>query len=194
MAAPEQDLLEDKIQNVRRRDRRFSRNAYYFVLDALDYTMTHLGRDELTGEDRHIGGKELVAGIREYAADQFGPMATIVFERWGVRSSADFGEIVFNLIDAELLSDFQLTRERFLRHGYTRNAPQEGWLLAFAGFPAMIIDQPRPESLVFRPNGWAEMDDDNIAYLYADASIVEEGTPVWIELLNDEIDPPADTE
>lgn len=97
-------------------------------------------------------------------------------------------------IDAELLSDFQLTRERFLRHGYTRNAPQEGWLLAFAGFPAMIIDQPRPESLVFRPNGWAEMDDDDIAYLYADASIVEEGTPVWIELLNDEIDPPADTE
>jgi uncharacterized repeat protein (TIGR04138 family) len=104
MAAPEQDLLEDKIQNVRRRDRRFSRNAYYFVLDALDYTMTHLGRDELTGEDRHIGGKELIGGIREYAADQFGPMATIVFERWGVRSSADFGEIVFNLIDAELLS------------------------------------------------------------------------------------------
>ncbi len=67
MAAPEQDLLEEKIQNVRRGDRRFSRN-------------------------------------REYAADQFGPMADLVFERWGVRSMADFGEIVFNLIDAELLS------------------------------------------------------------------------------------------
>jgi uncharacterized repeat protein (TIGR04138 family) len=104
MAAPEQDLLEDKIQCVRRRDRRFSRHAYYFVLDALDFTMTRLGRDDLTGEDRHVGGRELLGGIQEFAADQFGPMAPVVFEHWGVRSPTDFGEIVFNLIDAELLS------------------------------------------------------------------------------------------
>jgi uncharacterized repeat protein (TIGR04138 family) len=104
MAAAEQDLLEEKIQTVRRRDRRFSRHAYYFVLDALDYTMTRLGREQLTGEERHVGGRELLGGIKEYASEQFGPMATIVFERWGVRRSGDFGEIVFNLIDAELLS------------------------------------------------------------------------------------------
>ena len=104
MAAPEQDLLEEKIQSVRRRDRRFSRHSYYFVLDALDYTMSRLGREQLTGEDRHVGGRELLAGIKEYAADQFGPMAALVFERWGIRTPSDFGEIVFNLIDAELLS------------------------------------------------------------------------------------------
>jgi uncharacterized repeat protein (TIGR04138 family) len=104
MAAAEQDLLEEKIQTVRRRDRRFSRHAYYFVLDALDYTMTRLGREQLSGEERHVGGRELLSGIKEYASEQFGPMATIVFERWGVRRSGDFGEIVFNLIDAELLS------------------------------------------------------------------------------------------
>ena len=104
MAVSDQDLLEEKIQAVRRRDRRFSRNAYYFVLDALDYTMTHFGRDQLTGEDRHVGGRELMVGIKEFAAEQFGPMAALVFERWGVRAAGDFGEIVFNLIDAELLS------------------------------------------------------------------------------------------
>jgi uncharacterized repeat protein (TIGR04138 family) len=104
MALAEQDLLEDTIQAVRKRDRRFSRNAYYFVLDALDFTMSHLGREAKTGEDRHVGGRELLIGIKEYAADQFGPMAELVFERWGVRAPADFGEIVFNLIDAELLS------------------------------------------------------------------------------------------
>src|SRR5262245_60711066 len=104
MAAPEQDLLEEKIQCVRRQDRRFSRHSYYFVLDALDYTMSRLGREQLTGEDRHVGGRELLAGIKEYAADQFGPMAAMVFERWGIRAPSDFGEIVFNLIDAELLS------------------------------------------------------------------------------------------
>jgi uncharacterized repeat protein (TIGR04138 family) len=104
MAAAEQDLLEEKIQNVRRRDRRFSRHAYYFVLDALDWTMSELGREQLVGEERHVGGRELLLGIKEYASTQFGPMAALVFERWGVRRSADFGEIVFNLIDAELLS------------------------------------------------------------------------------------------
>lgn len=104
MSSAETDLLEEKIQNVRRRDRRFSRHAYYFVLDALDYTMSHLGREQMVGEERHVGGRELLAGIREFAADQFGPMAALVFERWGVRGPADFGEIVFNLVDAELLS------------------------------------------------------------------------------------------
>lgn len=104
MPATEQDLLQDKIQTVRSKDRRFSQHAYYFVLDALDYTMTHFGRDQLTGEDRHVGGRELMVGIKGYAASQFGPMATVVFERWNVNCAADFGEIVFNLIDAELLS------------------------------------------------------------------------------------------
>jgi uncharacterized repeat protein (TIGR04138 family) len=89
---------------VRRRDRRFSRHAYYFVLDALDFTMSRLGRETMSGEERHVGGRELLAGIQEYASDQFGPMAALVFDRWGVRRSGDFGEIVFNLIDAELLS------------------------------------------------------------------------------------------
>ncbi|HLQ36464.1 MAG TPA: Minf_1886 family protein [Planctomycetota bacterium] len=103
-SASEPDLLEDRIQSVRRRDRRFSRQAYYFVLDALDYTMSELGKDELTGEERHVGGRDLLRCLREYAADQFGPMASVVFERWGVTSTEDFGEIVFNLIDAELLS------------------------------------------------------------------------------------------
>lgn len=100
----EQDLLEDCIQTVRRRDRRFSRHAYYFVLDALDYTMARLGKDQLTGEDRHVGGRELLVFIQDFAAEQFGPMAPIVFEQWGLRGSEDFGEVVFNLIDAGLLS------------------------------------------------------------------------------------------
>jgi uncharacterized repeat protein (TIGR04138 family) len=104
MGVSEQDVLEDRIQEVRQRDRRFSRNAYYFVLDALDYTMANLGKDQLTGEDRHVGGRELLHFIQDFAADQFGPMAALVFEQWGLRSSEDFGEVVFNLIDAELLS------------------------------------------------------------------------------------------
>lgn len=100
----ESDLLEEKVLQIRRRDRRFARNAYFFLLDALDYTMTHLGRDKKTGEERHVGGRELLVGIRELAAREFGPMAPVVFQQWGVDVTEDFGEIVFNLIDAGLLS------------------------------------------------------------------------------------------
>ncbi|GDY01235.1 hypothetical protein LBMAG49_05640 [Planctomycetota bacterium] len=103
-SATDQDLLEERILTIRRRDRRFSSQAYFFVLDALDYTMSRLGKDALTGEDRHVGGRELLVCIKDYAADHFGPMAQMVFDRWGVHAGEDFGEVVFNLIDAELLS------------------------------------------------------------------------------------------
>ena len=78
----EHDVLEEKIGQIRRRDRRFGRHAYFFVLDALDYTMSCLGRDEKTGEERHVGGHELLQGVRDFAAEQFGPMAPTVFTRW----------------------------------------------------------------------------------------------------------------
>jgi len=105
MSAPQvQDGPDERIVQLRRRDRRFARNAYYFVLDALDYTLVHYGKDRLTGEDRHVGAKELLDGIRDLAADQFGSMASFVFGQWGVKSTRDFGEVVFNLIDAGLLS------------------------------------------------------------------------------------------
>lgn len=98
------DGLEDRIALIRRRDRRYARNAYYFVLDALDYTIESLGRHRAVGEARHVGGREVLEGARELAASQFGPMAQIVFERWGISRSEDIGELVFNLIDIGLLS------------------------------------------------------------------------------------------
>lgn len=98
------DGIEERITALRRRDRRFSRNAYYFLLDALDHTMVVLGKDRKTGTERHVGGRELLDGIHDLASEQFGPMASLVFQRWGVREPEDFGEIVFNLVDAGLLS------------------------------------------------------------------------------------------
>ena len=98
------DGLEERIALLRRRDRRYARNAYYFVLDALDYTIEHLGRHRQVGESRHVGGRDVLEGARELAARQFGPMAHIVFERWGLSRTEDIGEVVFNLIGIGLLS------------------------------------------------------------------------------------------
>ena len=104
MSSSFSDGLEVRISQLRRRDRRYSRNSYYFILDTLDYTIETLGRDRLTGASRHVGGKEMLAGVKELAAEQFGPMATVVLERWGIRTTEDVGEVVFNLIENGLLS------------------------------------------------------------------------------------------
>ncbi|MBN2490202.1 MAG: hypothetical protein JXQ29_05080 [Planctomycetes bacterium] len=96
--------LGRKLREIVARDPRFKVDAYEFVFRALDYTMERLDRRNRPDEEsRHISGPELLEGIREYAVQQFGYLARFVFERWGVRTTEDFGEIVFNLVDDELL-------------------------------------------------------------------------------------------
>jgi len=46
-----------------------------------------------------VTGQELCRAIQCYAIHQFGLLAPSVLAHWGVRSTGDFGEIVFNLID-----------------------------------------------------------------------------------------------
>lgn len=86
-------------------DARYTLGAYLFVYEALAYTQKRLGRDgkDLTPEDRHVSGQELLAGIHDCAMEQFGPLAPTVFRSWGIRASRDFGDIVFNLVNHGLL-------------------------------------------------------------------------------------------
>jgi len=102
-----------RIAEILTRDQRFAYEAYEFVFQALDYTQKMLGRQpppnanpaELAADARHhVKGTELLDGIRALALLEFGLMARTVFHMWGVRSTEDFGRIVFNLVEAELLS------------------------------------------------------------------------------------------
>lgn len=49
-----------------------------------------------------------------------------------------------------------VSKKAFLRHEYTRAAPDAGWLLAFECRPIRAIGDPRPHDLRFRPNGWVD--------------------------------------
>ena len=93
------DLVE-KVEVLADTDGRYRKEAYFFVFDALQYTVKTL---KLSGERRHVTGQQLLNGVKELALDHFGPMAKTVFEHWGVRSTRDFGEIVFCLVEAGLL-------------------------------------------------------------------------------------------
>ena len=86
------------IRKIVQQDGRYKPAAYYFIFDALDWTITRMKKV------RHVTGKELLEGIREYAVNHFGFLARTVLAEWGVNGTGDFGEIVFNLVEAGLLS------------------------------------------------------------------------------------------
>lgn len=55
--------------------------------------------DSAAGEtDRHLTGQQLCEACRQFAWRQFGYMAETVLAHWGLRSTGDFGEIVYNMI------------------------------------------------------------------------------------------------
>jgi uncharacterized repeat protein (TIGR04138 family) len=90
--------LEDRLKCVAARDGRYHINAYRFVYEALDYTVKQLEKK------RHISGRELLEGIKNLAIEQFGALAVMVFDVWGLHKTDDFGNIVFNLVEAEMMS------------------------------------------------------------------------------------------
>ena len=101
------------IAKLLQEDRRYKIDAYAFVFEALNYAHTKLGlgtEREPEGEEdepeegtreieRHLSGQQLCEAIRQYALEQYGYMAKCVLNSWGVHSTGDFGEIVFNLIN-----------------------------------------------------------------------------------------------
>ena len=106
----EQLAFRDGIMDrIRLRDARFTEPAYLFVLSALEFCQTRLV------ERRHITGPELAAACRDLALERYGVMARLVLDHWGVRSTADLGDIVFTLVDLGLLiSQAHDTRDDFL--------------------------------------------------------------------------------
>lgn len=99
---------EGIMDQIRLREQRFDERAYLFVLSSLEHSQSRLT------ERRHISGPELAHACRELAMQRFGVMARLVLEHWGVRATADIGDIVFTLVDLGLLiSQPQDTRDDF---------------------------------------------------------------------------------
>ena len=105
-------IYHPRIAEIVRRDPRYAYEAYEFVFAALAYTQKSLGRAPREAGDEaepaegahHVSGPELLHGVRDFALREFGLMARGVFRCWGINRTADFGEIIFNLIDANLMS------------------------------------------------------------------------------------------
>lgn len=113
----------DPLAKLLRDDKRYRLEAYAFVWEALKFAQNEIhGGPQPAGEgaqeagedsdddsdeeaeagepheEQHLTGQQLCAAIRRYALEQYGFMAKTVFNSWGVNTTGDFGEIVFNFI------------------------------------------------------------------------------------------------
>ena len=97
----ERPSLPAAVARICARDRRYAPEAFLFLHDGLMRTLKQI--QETEKKPRQITGAELSDGLRRFALEQFGPLALTVLARWGVRTTRDFGEIVFALLGAGLL-------------------------------------------------------------------------------------------
>lgn len=116
-----------------REDRRYKPEAYQFVREALSYgqDVLDIGSEQPTEDEedadlelpdeadeeswepqveRHLTGQQLCESIRKYALEQYGFMAKVVLNSWGLHTTGDFGEIVYNLIDIGMMKRSQEDR------------------------------------------------------------------------------------
>ncbi len=91
--------MKKSLENIANEDDRFSPQALKFVLEGLDYTAK-----KMTTERKHVSGQALCKGLKELAGEKWGRLAVLVLNTWGVKTTRDFGEIVFCLIKHEWMS------------------------------------------------------------------------------------------
>lgn len=98
--------LREDLARILARDPRYSIHAYSFLFEALEYTKRLKKRSQgrLRGRTRtstashHVSGRDLCDGARLLALDHYGLLALTVLKLWGIESTSDLGEMVYNLI------------------------------------------------------------------------------------------------
>lgn len=87
----------------------FSPACLPFIRDGLAHTVELVnGQAEKSSLDlgdgqRHVTGQQLCIGLRDYALERYGLMSRAVLHQWGIRSTRDFGRIIFAMVEAGLM-------------------------------------------------------------------------------------------
>ena len=92
------------IYEIAREDGRYAPEAFEFVQEGLNFTLKRLS------EPRHVSGAELSEGIRDLAVQRYGMLARTVLASWKITSTSDFGQIVFVMVNAGVMSKCEQDR------------------------------------------------------------------------------------
>jgi uncharacterized repeat protein (TIGR04138 family) len=110
-------VFQEAVEQIAKNDPRYHEHAYFFLREALDFSIKLLNKPS-QGAGRHVSGQELVEGIRQFALQEFGPLSKSVLAYWGIKRCEDFGELVFNLVEAGVLGKTDQDRREDFAGGY----------------------------------------------------------------------------
>jgi uncharacterized repeat protein (TIGR04138 family) len=101
--------MKKSIEQIAQEDGRYKLNAIRFVYEGLGHTVRTEAdesspSEEPGGQPHHISGQELCHGLRRLAIERWGRLAKVVLNHWGVRTTRDFGEIVYLMIRHKWMS------------------------------------------------------------------------------------------
>ncbi len=91
--------LDEKIATIVADDGRYPADAYHFISHAVIITASQEGR-----ASRHVSALEVLRGLQVVARESFGAFAAQVLKEWNISGPEDIGIIIFQLVDAKILS------------------------------------------------------------------------------------------
>jgi uncharacterized repeat protein (TIGR04138 family) len=86
-------------EEIAREESRYSPLAIRFVYEGLGFTAK-----EIASKPTHVSGQTLCEGLRKLAIEKWGRLAMLVLNTWGIKTTRDFGEIVWLMIKHKWMS------------------------------------------------------------------------------------------
>lgn len=81
-------------------------DAFHFVREGLQFTVERV-HGKTGGDPQHISGRDLCWGLRDLAVRRWGLLAPTVLSSWNIRTTTDFGHVVFAMVKAGWMAKTQ---------------------------------------------------------------------------------------
>lgn len=93
--------FKKKIFKLRKIDSRYEADAYTFIMECFRFSS---GKKTRT-QTRNLKAREICEAVKDLALENFGPMAGTVLSEWGVKNTADIGQLVKGLVEVKILAE-----------------------------------------------------------------------------------------
>lgn len=94
---------EKNPEDVIRQDGRYPMEAFNFLNDGLARAVKRVHGAGGKSRPRHVSGQDLAQSLREEALERWGLLAKTVLAKWNIHGTIDFGNMVYLLVDNNLM-------------------------------------------------------------------------------------------
>ncbi|MHC4394377.1 MAG: Minf_1886 family protein [Planctomycetota bacterium] len=91
--------MKKKLEKIAEEDSRYNIRAIKFVYEGLD-----TNAKKTSSKPDHVSGQALCEQLERLAIEKWGRLAMLVLNTWGIKTTRDFGEIVWLMIKHQWMS------------------------------------------------------------------------------------------